>query len=145
MAVYLDHLVVNSLFAKSKTNFGVKLAGAFPMVIIQIADDLVVHVDYAEHRSGHHSSRRGRCSPRGLCRTSSGRIVGLVDDVVVHVDYVEPKNTEAHRSKVLMGRLKQDFRQGESPSLFYVVRARRTIRQAGSTERALIYATPSMC
>ena len=46
-------------------------------------------MDYAEHRSGHHSLRRGRRSPRELCRTSSGRIVDLVDDVVVDVDYVE--------------------------------------------------------
>ena len=51
--------------------------------------DVVVHVDYAEHRSGHHLPRRERRRPRGLCRTSSGCIVVLVDDVVVHVGYVE--------------------------------------------------------
>ena len=52
-------------------------------------EDVVVHVDYAEHPSGHHLPRRGRRSPRGLYRTSSGCIVVLVDDVVVHVGYVE--------------------------------------------------------
>ena len=61
----------------------------YPLVIIHIADDLLVHVNYAEDRSGHYLPRRGRRSPRGLCRTSSGRIGDLVDNVVVHVDYVE--------------------------------------------------------
>ena len=37
-------------------------------IIIHIADDLVAHVDYAEHRSGHDLPRRGRRSPRGLRR-----------------------------------------------------------------------------
>ena len=40
----------------------------YPLVIIHITDDLVVHVDYAEHRSGHHS---------------------LEEDVAVHSDYAE--------------------------------------------------------
>ena len=48
-----------------------------------------MHVDYAEHRSGHHSPRGGSRSSRGLRRTSPGRIVDLVDDVIVHVDYAE--------------------------------------------------------